>query len=131
MADHIPDTGIAEYGTLDNHDGELVPSVAVREQVIRRIRQWNADVVLARGPTTTIQAFFSSTAGWLEETLANAQGLRAEHPQQAGLEMGLEEFARATSDALAGCTSMPWPWSFARYVSPSAGLPARLCVVPW
>ena len=42
--------GIAEYETLDNHDGELVPSVDVREQVIRRIRQWDADVVLGPRP---------------------------------------------------------------------------------
>jgi LmbE family N-acetylglucosaminyl deacetylase len=42
--------GIAEYETLDNHDGQLVPSLDVREQVIRKIRQWNADVVLAPRP---------------------------------------------------------------------------------
>jgi LmbE family N-acetylglucosaminyl deacetylase len=42
--------GIAEYETLDNHDGQLVPSLDVREQIIRRIRQWNADVVLAPRP---------------------------------------------------------------------------------
>ena len=42
--------GIAEYETLDNHDGQLVPSVEVREQIIRRIRQWNADLVLAPRP---------------------------------------------------------------------------------
>jgi len=42
--------GIAEYETLDNHDGQLVPSVDVREQVIRRIRQWHADIVLAPRP---------------------------------------------------------------------------------
>ena len=39
-----------EYGVLDNHDGQLVPSVDVREQVIRQIRQWNADLVLAPRP---------------------------------------------------------------------------------
>lgn len=39
--------GIAEYEVLDNHDGELEPRLAVRQQVIRRIRQWNADVVIA------------------------------------------------------------------------------------
>jgi LmbE family N-acetylglucosaminyl deacetylase len=39
--------GIAEYEVLDNHDGELEPTLAVRQQVIRRIRQWNADVVIA------------------------------------------------------------------------------------
>jgi LmbE family N-acetylglucosaminyl deacetylase len=42
--------GIAEYETLDNHDGELVPSVDVREQIIRRIRQWDADIVLGPRP---------------------------------------------------------------------------------
>lgn len=42
--------GIAEYITLDNHDGELVPSLEVRQQIIRLIRQWNADVVLGPRP---------------------------------------------------------------------------------
>jgi LmbE family N-acetylglucosaminyl deacetylase len=42
--------GIAEYETLDNHDGQLVPSVDVREQIIRRIRQWDADIVLGPRP---------------------------------------------------------------------------------
>ena len=39
-----------EYKVLDNHDGELVPSLSVRMQVIREIRQWNADVVIAPRP---------------------------------------------------------------------------------
>ena len=39
-----------EYETLDNHDGELVPSLAVREQIIRKIRQWKADIVFAPRP---------------------------------------------------------------------------------
>ena len=39
-----------EYVVLDNHDGELVPSLDVREQIIRQIRQWNADLVLAPRP---------------------------------------------------------------------------------
>lgn len=38
------------YEVLDNHDGELLPTVPVREQIIRRIRQWNADIVLAPRP---------------------------------------------------------------------------------
>jgi LmbE family N-acetylglucosaminyl deacetylase len=42
--------GIAEYEVLDNHDGELEPTLAVRQQVIRRIRQWNADVVISPRP---------------------------------------------------------------------------------
>ena len=39
-----------EYVVLDNHDGELTPTVDVREQIIRQIRQWNADLVLAPRP---------------------------------------------------------------------------------
>jgi len=42
--------GIAEYEVLDNHDGELLPSLKVRLQVIRRIRQWQADLVLLPRP---------------------------------------------------------------------------------
>lgn len=42
--------GIAEYVTLDNHDGELVPSLEVRHQLIREIRKWKADLVLAPRP---------------------------------------------------------------------------------
>jgi len=39
-----------EYVVLDNHDGQLTPTVDVREQIIRQIRQWNADIVLAPRP---------------------------------------------------------------------------------
>jgi LmbE family N-acetylglucosaminyl deacetylase len=42
--------GIAEYQVLDNHDGELMPTLDVRRQIIRAIRQWNADIVLAPRP---------------------------------------------------------------------------------
>jgi len=38
------------YEVLDNHDGELLPTIDVRQQIIRRIRQWNADVVIAPRP---------------------------------------------------------------------------------
>jgi LmbE family N-acetylglucosaminyl deacetylase len=42
--------GIAEYEVLDNHDGELEPSLSVRGQVIRAIRAWNADLVILPRP---------------------------------------------------------------------------------
>jgi len=42
--------GIAEYEVLDNHDGELTPTVEIRRQIIRAIRRWNADIVLAPRP---------------------------------------------------------------------------------
>lgn len=39
-----------EYTVLDNHDGELMPTLANRLKVIREIRKWNADVVIAPRP---------------------------------------------------------------------------------
>lgn len=39
-----------EYVVLDNHDGELVPGLKPREEIIRQIRQINADLVLAPRP---------------------------------------------------------------------------------
>ena len=42
--------GIAEYEVLDNHDGELMPNLEVRLQVIRRIRSWKADIVIFPRP---------------------------------------------------------------------------------
>src|SRR5690349_1238862 len=38
------------YDVLPNHDGELVPSLDVRLQIIRKIREWNADIVFAPRP---------------------------------------------------------------------------------
>ncbi len=42
--------GIDEYVVLNNHDGELLPDLNVRMQVIREIRKWNADVVFGLRP---------------------------------------------------------------------------------
>jgi LmbE family N-acetylglucosaminyl deacetylase len=39
-----------EYVTLDNHDGELLPTLEARYQIIREMRKWNADMVLAPRP---------------------------------------------------------------------------------
>jgi len=39
-----------EYEVLDNHDGRLLPTLDVREQVIREIRQWKADIVIGPRP---------------------------------------------------------------------------------
>jgi len=35
------------YEVLDNHDGELLATLPVRLEIIRRIRDWNADVVIS------------------------------------------------------------------------------------
>ena len=42
--------GIEEYTVLDNHDGELLPTLNVRHQLIRQIRDWDADIVLSPRP---------------------------------------------------------------------------------
>lgn len=38
------------YDVLNNHDGQLEPSLEVRHQVIQKIREWKADVVIAPRP---------------------------------------------------------------------------------
>jgi LmbE family N-acetylglucosaminyl deacetylase len=38
------------YDVLDNHDGELLPTLEVRRQIIRLIREWQADLVLSPRP---------------------------------------------------------------------------------
>lgn len=38
------------YKVLDNHDGELMADLHIRLQVIRIIREWNADVVIGPRP---------------------------------------------------------------------------------
>ena len=35
------------YEVLDNHDGELTPTLPIRLEIIRRIREWEADVVIS------------------------------------------------------------------------------------
>ncbi|MHA8051550.1 PIG-L deacetylase family protein [Aquirufa sp. ROCK-SH2] len=35
------------YDVLDNHDGELLPTLPIRMEIIRKIREWKADVVIA------------------------------------------------------------------------------------
>lgn len=39
-----------DYEVLNNHDGELLPTLEVRQEIIRQIRKWNADIVLAPRP---------------------------------------------------------------------------------
>lgn len=39
-----------EYEVLDNHDGELMPTLENRMDIIRLIREWNADIVIAPRP---------------------------------------------------------------------------------
>ena len=39
-----------EYAVMDNHDGELMPTLENRLKVIREIRNWDADVVISHRP---------------------------------------------------------------------------------
>src|SRR3954452_12421609 len=41
--------GITTEG-LDNHDGELMPTLENRRAIVRRIRDWKADVVISPRP---------------------------------------------------------------------------------
>jgi LmbE family N-acetylglucosaminyl deacetylase len=42
--------GVLEYTVLNNHDGELMPTLENRLKVIREIRTWDADVVIGPRP---------------------------------------------------------------------------------
>lgn len=42
--------GIDEYVIFDHHDAELMPSLHIRHQIIREIRDWNADIVFGLRP---------------------------------------------------------------------------------
>lgn len=42
--------GIAETAVLDNHDGEMQPTLENRKTIVRLIRSWNADVVITHRP---------------------------------------------------------------------------------
>ncbi|MEX0928022.1 MAG: PIG-L deacetylase family protein, partial [Balneolales bacterium] len=42
--------GIDQYVVMDNNDGELLPEVHIRMDVIREIRNWDADVVFGLRP---------------------------------------------------------------------------------
>ena len=39
-----------ESEVLDYHDGELLPTLEIRMQLIRQIRRWNADIVITHRP---------------------------------------------------------------------------------
>ena len=42
--------GLTRYVTLDNHDGELMPSLQLRQEIVRLIRNYGADLVLSHRP---------------------------------------------------------------------------------
>jgi len=42
--------GVLEYEVLDTPDGELLPSIDVRKQVVERIVRWQADIVITFHP---------------------------------------------------------------------------------
>jgi LmbE family N-acetylglucosaminyl deacetylase len=39
-----------QYEVLDHHDGELLATLPIRLEIIRKIREWNADVVISHRP---------------------------------------------------------------------------------
>ena len=42
--------GVKEYVVMDNHDGELMPTLENRLKLIREIRKWNADLIIGPRP---------------------------------------------------------------------------------
>jgi len=42
--------GVEETQVLDNHDGELMPTLENRKAIVRLVREWNADIVMSHRP---------------------------------------------------------------------------------
>lgn len=42
--------GIDESEVMDNHDGELMPTLENRKKIVRLIREWKADIVMSHRP---------------------------------------------------------------------------------
>lgn len=42
--------GLKEYTVLDHHDAELMPHLHIRKEVIKEIREWDADIVIGLRP---------------------------------------------------------------------------------
>ena len=38
--------GIGEYEVLEKHGGELLPTIEARRDIVKRIRDWRADIVV-------------------------------------------------------------------------------------
>ena len=38
--------GVEAYDVLENHSGELMPTLDIRRVVVRKIREWRADIVM-------------------------------------------------------------------------------------
>jgi len=46
--------GIDESQVLDIHDGELMPTLENRKEIVRLIREWKADIVISQLRTTVL-----------------------------------------------------------------------------
>ena len=109
------------YDVLDNHDGELVPNLQVRLQVIRKIREWNADVVIAPRPNDyhpdhrytgilvqdsaymVTVPFFCPDVPFLKKNpvfLYASDGFQRPNPFRADVAVAIDDVMESTLDAL-------------------------------
>lgn len=128
--------GIDEYVTLDNHDAELIPSLDVRHQIIRQIRDWKADIVLSPRPNDyhpdhrytgiLVQdaAYLVIVPNVCPDTppltknpvfLYLSDGFKKPNPFTPDIAVAIDEFIEKKLDALDAHTSqmyewLPWTW---------------------
>ncbi len=123
--------GIAEYEALDNHDAELLPTLEVRHQVIRKIREWNADIVLGlrsndyhpdhrnAGKLVQDAAYMVIVPNVCPDTppleknplfLYMQDGFKRPYPHQADVVVSIDEVVELKIDALDAHVSQMYEW---------------------
>lgn len=115
-----------ETEVYDIHDGELMPTLANRKRIVRDIREWNADIVLAHRPNdyhpdhrytgvlvrdaaymVAVPHFLPLTPALQENPviLHYPDGFDKPYPFEADIAVGIDEVAEAKWDCLASLRS--------------------------
>lgn len=121
-----------ETEVLDNHDGELMPSLENRKKIARLIRDWQADVVLSPRPNDyhpdhrytailvqdaafmVIVPFFTPDTARVEKNpvfLYYSDRFQKPYPFQADLVVGIDSVADKKYDCTAALDSQFGEWN--------------------
>ena len=102
--------GLASVRILDRHDGDLVNTVEVREQVVRRLREVRAETVLSVDPTAVffLNSYYNHSdhrnAGWVAlDSAFPGSGNPHFCPEHLGEGLGVQD----VTDVWLGWTNEP------------------------
>ena len=113
--------GIDESQVLDIHDGELMPTLENRKEIVRLIREWKADIVISHRPydyhpdhrytgiLVQDAAFMVTVTHYCPDVepltrnpvfLYSADGFQKPNPFQADIVVGIDEVIEKKANAL-------------------------------